>query len=153
MPQHLLTVSFDLNRMSPWFDQCRRAFNLKQEAHIRWNRDRYRVNWEEFVCCRELMKLTRRPSVSLVTETEMFLWMPSPLITGGPLLRLLCSSWVRYCHRLLVRVLDWCESRLVSMICCQIILTASSPGSLLICRSLTILLPLPSGRMRSGVSC
>ena len=27
------------------------CFVLKQEAHIRWTRDRSRVNWEEFVCC------------------------------------------------------------------------------------------------------
>ena len=32
-------------------DQCRRAFDLKQEAHLRWTRDRSRVNWEEFVQC------------------------------------------------------------------------------------------------------
>ena len=33
-----------------WFDdQCRHAFCLKQEAHLRWTRDRCRVNWEEFV--------------------------------------------------------------------------------------------------------
>ena len=35
-----------------WFDdQCRRAFDLKQEAHIRWIRDLSRLNWEEFVRC------------------------------------------------------------------------------------------------------
>ena len=34
----------------PWFDdQCRHAFGLKQEAHLRWTRDRSRVNWEKFV--------------------------------------------------------------------------------------------------------
>ena len=34
----------------PWFDdQCRHAFGLKQEAHLRWTRDRSRDNWEEFV--------------------------------------------------------------------------------------------------------
>ena len=39
------------NKDKPWFDdQCRRAFDLKQEAHLRWTRDRSRVNWEEFVC-------------------------------------------------------------------------------------------------------
>ena len=37
----------------------------------------------------ELMKPTQRPSVSLVTETGMFLWMPSLLINGGTLLSLL----------------------------------------------------------------
>ena len=40
------------NKDKPWFDdQCRHAFALKQEAHIRWTRDRSRVNWEEFVHC------------------------------------------------------------------------------------------------------
>ena len=35
-----------------WFDdQCRHAFGPKQEAHLRWTRDRSRVNWEEFVRC------------------------------------------------------------------------------------------------------
>ena len=29
-------------------DDCRRAFDLKQEAHLRWTRDRSRVNWDEF---------------------------------------------------------------------------------------------------------
>ena len=38
----------------------------------------------------------------------------------------------------LVWVGDWCVSRLERLICCQIILTASSPGSLLICWSLAI---------------
>ena len=27
------------------------AFGLEQEAHLRWTRDRSRVNWEEFVHC------------------------------------------------------------------------------------------------------
>ena len=40
------------NKDKPWFDdQCRPAFGLKQEAHLRWKRDRSRVNWEEFVRC------------------------------------------------------------------------------------------------------
>ena len=40
------------NNYKPWFDdQCRRDFDLKQEAHLRWTRDRSRVNWKEFVCC------------------------------------------------------------------------------------------------------
>ena len=38
----------------PWFyDQCRHAFGLKQEAHFRWTRDRSRLNWEEYVCSQE----------------------------------------------------------------------------------------------------
>ena len=40
------------NKDMPWFDdQCRHAFGLKQEAHLRFTRDRSRVNWEEFVRC------------------------------------------------------------------------------------------------------
>ena len=35
------------NKDKPWFDdQCRHAFGLKQEAHLRWTCDRSRVNWE-----------------------------------------------------------------------------------------------------------
>ena len=40
------------NKEKPWFDDlCRRAFDHKQEAHLRWTRDRSWVNWEEFVRC------------------------------------------------------------------------------------------------------
>ena len=39
-----------LNQDKPWFNgDCRRAFDPKQEAHLRWTRDRFRVNWDEFV--------------------------------------------------------------------------------------------------------
>ena len=38
------------NKDKPWFDdQCIHAFGLKQEAHLRWTRNRSRVNWEEVV--------------------------------------------------------------------------------------------------------
>ena len=40
------------NKDKPWFDdQCRHAFGLKQDDHLRWTRDRSRVNWDEFVRC------------------------------------------------------------------------------------------------------
>ena len=40
------------NKDKPWFyDQCRHAFGLKQEAHLRWTRDCSLANWEEFVRC------------------------------------------------------------------------------------------------------
>ena len=40
------------NKDKLWFDdQCRHAFSLKQEAHLRSARDIFRVNWEEFVRC------------------------------------------------------------------------------------------------------
>ena len=33
------------NKNKPWFDDlCRRVFDLKQEAHLRWTRDHSRVN-------------------------------------------------------------------------------------------------------------
>ena len=39
------------NKDDSWFDdQCRRAFDLKQEAHLQSTRDRSRVNLEEFFC-------------------------------------------------------------------------------------------------------
>ena len=38
------------NKDKPWFDDdCRLAFDIKQGAHMRWTRDRSRVNWDEFV--------------------------------------------------------------------------------------------------------
>ena len=30
-------------------DDCRLAFDIEQWAHLRWTRDRSRVNWDEFV--------------------------------------------------------------------------------------------------------
>ena len=81
------------------------------------------------------MKPTRRQSVSLVTETGMFLLMTTPLISGGPLLRLRCSARVCHCLRLLVGVVDWC-AKSVCKTDLLLIQTASSPESLLICRSL-----------------
>ena len=40
------------NKVKPWFDdQCMHAFGHKQDAHLRWTRDRSRVNWDEFVRC------------------------------------------------------------------------------------------------------
>ena len=38
------------NKDEPWFNgDCKHAFDLKQEAHLRWSRDLSRVNWDEFV--------------------------------------------------------------------------------------------------------
>ena len=35
------------NKDKRWFDdQCRHAFGLKQEVHLRWTRDRSRLNWK-----------------------------------------------------------------------------------------------------------
>ena len=39
-----------LNKDKPWFnDDCRLGFDIKQGTHLRWTRDRSRVNWDEFV--------------------------------------------------------------------------------------------------------
>ena len=128
------------NKDKSWYDdQCRHAFGLKQEAHLRWYGDRSRVGWEEFVCCQvRANETTRRPNCSLVPETGVFSWMPSLLISGSPLLSLLCSAWVRQCYRLLVEVVNWCANRLAKLICSRIILTSINPGSVLILRSLAI---------------
>ena len=38
------------NKHKPWFDvDCRLAFDIKEGAHLRWARDRSRVNRYEFV--------------------------------------------------------------------------------------------------------
>ena len=38
------------NKDKPWFnDDSRRAFDFRQETHLRWTRDPSRVNWDEFV--------------------------------------------------------------------------------------------------------
>ena len=62
-------------RISRWFDdQCRHVFGLKQDAHLRWTRDRSRVNWEEFVRCQVRANETYSEAKrQLVTETGMFL--------------------------------------------------------------------------------
>ena len=139
-----------LNNDRPWLDdQFQHAFGLKQESDLRWTHDRSWVNWEEFVAVKwELIKPTRRPRVSLVPKTGMFLWMGSLLISGGPLLSPPGSARVRHCHPCWWRWWTaWCASRLAKLICSRIILMASIPGSLLICRSLAIRLwdlpPLP----------
>ena len=49
-------------------------------------------------------------------------------IRDGRLVSLRCSARIRHCLVLLVRVVDWCVSLLVRLICCWIILTANSPG-------------------------
>ena len=40
------------NKDKPWVDdQCRCAFGLKQEDHLRWTRDRSLVNWKQIDHC------------------------------------------------------------------------------------------------------
>ena len=62
------------NKDKPWFDdQCRLSFDLKQEAHLRWPRDRSRVNWEEFIRCQVRANETYSEAKhQLMSETSMF---------------------------------------------------------------------------------
>ena len=66
--------------------------------------------------------------------TEPSKWLPtersdlSKLIwQRGVICSLRCTARVHHCLRLLVGVVDWCVSQLVNLICCQNILTESSP--------------------------
>ena len=63
------------NKDKPWFDdQCRHAFGLKQEAHLRWTRGCSRVNWEEFVRYQERANETySETKYQFSDETGMFL--------------------------------------------------------------------------------
>ena len=63
------------NKDKPWFDdQCSHAFWPKQEAHLRWTRDRSRVNWEEFVRCQVRANETYSASMRQFSDrNRMFL--------------------------------------------------------------------------------
>ena len=63
------------NKDVPWFDdQCRHAFDLKQEAHLQWTHDRSRINWEEFVQCQVRANETSSEAKHQFTDrTGMFL--------------------------------------------------------------------------------
>ena len=56
------------------------------------------------------MEPIRRLSISLLSERRAFLGMPNLLISGGPLLSLLCSVRARHWLLLLVWVVDWYKS-------------------------------------------
>ena len=130
------------NKDKPWFDdQYMHAFGLKQEVHLRWTRDRSRVNWEEFVRCQVRANETYLEAKHQFSGKNRAVLMNvhSPH-KWGPLLSLWCLTRVRRCLLMLVRVVDWCVCLLERQICCWIILTASNPGRLLICRSLVICL-------------
>ena len=147
------------NEDKPWFDdQCRHSFGLNQEAHLRWTRDRFRVNWEEFVPCQVRADETyseakrqfsaRNLDVLMNAQSPHKWWSTlksavfclslslPPLVGGGG--GLVCELVDK--ADLLSDHFDGMQSR-----------------SLLICRSLAIRLrdlpSLPSGRVRSGVSC
>ena len=138
------------NKDKPWFDdQCRNAFSLKQEAHLPWTRNRSRVNWEELVRCqvianetysdpkRQFSDINRDVLMNVQSPHKWWHTLKSAVFGSSSSLPPLVSGEV-----------DWCVSRLVRLICCRIILTASSPGRLLIYRSLVIyLLVLPLLRL------
>ena len=130
------------NKDKPWFDDlCRRAFDLKQEAHLRWTRDHSWVNWKEFVRCQvRANEVYSDAKHQFIVRNIDVLMNIQPLISAGPLLSPLCSARVRHYLPWSVQVGDWCVSRLERLISCPIISTASSPGSLLICWSLAICL-------------
>ena len=126
------------NKDKPWFDdQCRCSL---QVDHLRWtsdrsdnsDRDRSHLRWtrEEFVSCKVRANETYSEDKHQFSVRNIDVLMNvHSLISGGSLLCSLCSARVRHCLPWSVRVGDWCVSRLEWLICCQIILTASSPGS------------------------
>ena len=130
------------NKDKPWFDdQCRHAFGLKQEAHLRWTRDRSRVNWKEFVYCqvranetyseakRQFSARNRDVLINAQSPHKWWSTLKSAVLGMSSSLPLLV---------VLVEVVDWCVSRLAKLICSRIILMASCPLSLFICHSLAI---------------
>ena len=76
------------NKDKPWFDdQCRHAFGLNQEAHLRWTRDRAQVNWEEFVRCQVRANETYSEAKRQFNARNI-----DVLMNGGPILSLFCSA-------------------------------------------------------------
>ena len=106
------------NEDKPLFDdQCRHAFSLKQKAHLWWTRDRSRVNWDEFVRYQVRANETYSEAKRQFGERNRDVLMNVQSLSGGPLLSLQGSARVHHCLRSLERVVDWCVSRLVRLIC------------------------------------
>ena len=143
----------------PWFDdQCRHAFGLKQEAQLRWTRDRSLVNCEEFVHCQvrpseTYSEVKRRVSARnrdvLMNAQSPHKWWSTlksavfglssslPQLVGG-VGGLVCESVVK--ADLLSDRFDGKQSR-------------ESVDLKLTCHPSRVLPSLPSGPVRSGVSC
>ena len=103
----------------PWFDdQCRHAYGLKQEARLRWTRDRSWVNWEEFVHfqLRAIETYSEGRCQFSVRNRDVLMNAQSPHKWWSTL-KSAVLAWVHHCRRLLVEVVDWCASRLVRLIC------------------------------------
>ena len=123
--------------------------------------DLSRVNWEEFVRCqvranetysedkRQFSDRNRDILMNVQSPHEWWSTLKSAVFGSSSSLPPLVSGGGG--------LVGWCVSRLVRLICCRIILTESSPGRLLIRRSLVIHLlvlpPLRLGRVRWGISC
>ena len=91
-----------LNKDKPWFDdQCRHGFGVKQEAHLRWTRDRSRVNWEEFVHCQVRANETNTEAKHQFSDRNRAVLMnvQSPH-KWWSIFSLRCSALVRHCLRL-----------------------------------------------------
>ena len=76
------------NKNKPWFDeQCRHAFGLNQEAHLRWTRDHSRVNWDEFVPCQVRANETYSEAKHQISDRNRVVLMnvQAPHMSGGPL--------------------------------------------------------------------
>ena len=121
------------NKNKPWFnDDCRRAFDLKPEAHLRWTRGRSRVNWNEFVHYQRMANVVYMPrlGVSLVSEAGMIWWTPSVRMSGGPPSDLFCLARGQIRLFLLLFwggwVVVWSVSRSRRLKCCLPILMESS---------------------------
>ena len=88
-------------------DQCRHAFDIKQEAHLRLTRDRSRVNWEEFVCYQVRAKETYSEAEHQFSDRNRVVLMnvQSPQKWWSPLKSAVFGS-IHRCLRSLERVVD-----------------------------------------------
>ena len=120
----------------PWFDdQCRNA--LASSRRLIFSGPVIALNWGQFVRCQVRANETesgaehqfsdRNRDVCMNVHSPQNWWSTLKFVVFGS------SSSL---PPLLVRVVDWCASWLVRLICCWIIMTASSPGRLLISHSL-----------------
>ena len=147
------------NKNKPWFDdQYSHAFGLKQEAHLRWTSDCSRVIWEELVRYQVRANETYSEVKRQFSDRNRNVLMNvQSLHKGWSTLKSAVFRSSLALPPLISEGGGLGVSQLVRLISCRIILTASSPGRLLIFHSLAIRLlvlpPLPSGRERSGVSC
>ena len=125
------------------------CFGLKQEAHLRWTRDRSRVNWEEFAryqvranetyseAKRQFSDRNRDVLMNIQSPHKWWSTLTSAVFgSSSSLPPLVSEGGGLVCESVGKADLLW------------IILTASSPGRLLIHRSLVIhLLVLPLLRL------